>query len=159
VRVGALDAVGLEAQLVELDAPRLVEGEQRAGGELAIMGEEPLGPRRGQHLGATAGAAADERREGHLQRAGDLPQDVDGRRALAQLHLAEHGAAHAGSLGQALQRQALLHPQAPEVPADHGGEVRALGGHLVVPGVLPLLPRRGRRVHPVPGALADALHR
>ena len=113
-----------EAQLVELDAARLVEREQRARREAAILAGQDLRSGRAQHERTRLRARADQRRERHLERARDLPQHVDRRRALAELDLAEHRARHARDLREPLERQAAPRAQAAKVGADDGREVR-----------------------------------
>src|SRR6266700_1098818 len=63
------------------------------------------------------GDAGDERRERDAQRPGDLPEDVDGRRALAELDLTQHRSAHAGALGEAFQGQPSFAAQSSQVRA------------------------------------------
>ena len=150
--------VGREAQLVELDRPGLVEGEERAGREGAVVRREDLGPHRGHHRRPAHLAAGDQRGEGHAQGAGDLPEHVDGRRALPELDLPEHGPAHARRAREALQREAPLHPEAAEVAPHDGREIaRRVGGRdLVGPGAftLPIVADRGRGLAARWGALA-----
>src|SRR6185503_5430763 len=75
-------------------------------------------------------------------------QHVDRGRALPELDLAQHGAAHAGRLGQLLQRQPPLHPQLAQVRPDDRREVRRalLVRYLDLLRLLRLVLRRPRRL-------------
>ena len=104
--VGILDRACREPELVKLDAARLIEREQRARAESAILARQQLRLGCAQHERAGLRARADQRRERDLERTRDLPQHVDRRCALTELDLAEHRARHAGDLREPFERQA-----------------------------------------------------
>src|SRR5206468_2113874 len=79
-----------EAELVKLDAPGTAEREERPGYERPILIREPARLRRAKQRRTAGRLAADERRERHVEGARNLPQRLDGGRALAKLDLAEH---------------------------------------------------------------------
>src|SRR5439155_14081706 len=123
VGVGVLDAAAGQAQLVELDAARLIDRKERARGELAIGRAEHARLLAAQDARARARLRRQQRREGDAEAGGDLPQHVDGGGALPELNLPEHGAADARLLRQLLQRQAALGAELAQVVADDGRQI------------------------------------
>ena len=127
VRVGILDGAGGEAQLVELDAARLVEREQRARAEAAVLADVRIFDSAERSTSAPDCVRALISAENVTSSARAIFHStlIVGA-LLAELDLAEHRARHAGDLREPLEREAATRAQPAQVRADDRREIGRL---------------------------------